>query len=179
MRMDGDGDGTWESETVGFNRASVDIELQPAGAGSEQPYAPLATSEVFSPDNSPPRSIASTFVRKAALPAGALSQVTDEYYRRWYRAHRIRKHFQASEVWSLPWYQRPLWFLELPVTLLRDFTIPTLEEAAWSKHVAMAHPVCIAGLCLWVFRLPFTVTSTISIMHLCNSHWWNIPYHAK
>lgn len=144
-------------------RDSLDIEMKSAAdGGPSYGLVPGAAS----PMHTPPRIWEQGRHSRASAPPGMRGEdsqglAVDLYWQRWYTRHRIRRHIQASEFWALPWYKRAVWVLELPMRLLRDVTIPTLEEEAWSKTFAMLHPAGIALMSMRAFGVPFTVSAVL------------------
>ena len=63
------------------------------------------------------------------------------YWQQWL----LRKHFHRSifgSEWASysPWYK--IYFLvEYPIVVLRDITIPTLDDSSWYKPYAVLHPI--------------------------------------
>ena len=133
-------------------RDSLDIEMKAAGDGGPS-YGLLPGSS--SPLHTPPRG------RRGTLSEASQGLAVDLYWQRWYARHRIRRHIQASEFWGLPWHRRAFWLLELPMRFLRDVTIPTLEQEAWSKTFAMMHPIGITIMTMRAFGIPLTFAAAL------------------
>eukprot|EP01033_Poteriospumella_lacustris_P002639 gene2639-1919_t len=78
------------------------------------------------------------------------SVLTSMYWQQWTLRRSLRHRFvddwrRAGSGWEKLWVA-----LEAPASVARDLTIPTLEEAQWSKTVAMLHPVAAPVFALWV-----------------------------
>ena len=71
------------------------------------------------------------------------SLLTSLYWQQWMLHRRIRRNLLSSELWdSETSFSRKLLLLfEAPFTLLRDVSIPTLQPEAWSKSLAVLHPL--------------------------------------
>lgn len=69
------------------------------------------------------------------------SVIQSLYWQQWILRRQFRKSLFSMEEWNgMSWPQRVVYLCELPVTFLRDITIPTLDQQNWSKLYAIIHP---------------------------------------
>lgn len=57
------------------------------------------------------------------------------------RNKKYRRSLLTHEFWDYKWYMKLLAILEFPATVVRDFTIPTVESGRWSKPIAVLQPI--------------------------------------
>ncbi|KAJ1426575.1 Sodium/calcium exchanger protein-domain-containing protein [Ochromonadaceae sp. CCMP2298] len=67
--------------------------------------------------------------------------VTSLYWQQWMVRRQFRNATVAAEWPSYPWWYKVYYLTEYPVQLMRDLTIPTLDNNSWNKYHAMAHPI--------------------------------------
>lgn len=88
-----------------------------------------------------------------SVPGEVLSAL---YWQQWaLRRRALARHAFSDPQWSsYPLYYRIYYILfELPFTLARDLTIPTIEEKNWNKLYAMAHPIASSLMLVFLFDL--------------------------
>ncbi len=95
------------------------------------------------------------------------SVLTSLYWKQWSLRKRFRKSLLSTDWATLSWPQRALLLVELPVTVLRDVTIPTLDDDNWSKLYAITHPLADSLLLAFVFGYVTDSVSTIPVVLLC------------
>lgn len=110
-----------------------------------------------------------------AVPPGGLrrkssayqSAMKTLYWNQWLLRKRFRKSLMATDWAGMSWAQRALFVVELPVTVLRDLTIPTLDDDNWYKLYAVAHPVADILLVAFLFGLVSDTAASIPAVLLC------------
>ena len=91
--------------------------------------------------------------------------LTSLYWQQWSLRRRFRHSAIAAEWQHYSILQKSLIYLESPIVLARDLTIPTLEDNAWNKLYAMCHPIMsplfavfvVGEMNGWVGNLPLSV----------------------
>lgn len=58
------------------------------------------------------------------------------YWQQLQLKRRLQRHMISSEFWDLDWYLQILEVIDLPAVILRDITIPTTDDALWSRYFA-------------------------------------------
>jgi sodium/potassium/calcium exchanger 6 len=68
--------------------------------------------------------------------------LTSLYWQQWAFQRRFHHTSMSSAEWrAYPWWKKIGVVIDYPFTVLRDLTIPTLNNDNWSKFHAMAHPI--------------------------------------
>lgn len=49
---------------------------------------------------------------------------------------RLRRELGNSDILQMPWYRQAFYMLELPFILVRNATIPPVEQDSWSQAQA-------------------------------------------
>ena len=84
-----------------------------------------------------------------------------------WRNLRMRRHaaqrlrLSQEDLRGMSWTSLGRWALEMPMTILRVATIPTIDPADWSKYLVTLHPLACTLFCLWVWQVP-----------VLRSAWW-------
>mmetsp|Transcript_19575 Transcript_19575/g.32704 ORF Transcript_19575/g.32704 Transcript_19575/m.32704 type:complete len:700 (+) Transcript_19575:50-2149(+) len=78
---------------------------------------------------------------KSRNNTGYQTLLTSLYWQQWMVRRQFKKSVVATEWSSYPWWYKLYFIVDYPVVVLRDLTIPTLDNSSWSKYHAMAHPI--------------------------------------
>lgn len=93
--------------------------------------------------------------------------LTDLYWQQWLMNRRFRKSLIPSDFNSYSIFQKFCFVVELPVTLLRDMTIPTLEEDQWFKLYAIIHPISDSLFIAFLLGYSMDFIGNLPIAVLC------------
>ncbi|CAM9114656.1 unnamed protein product [Ectocarpus sp. 12 AP-2014] len=74
-------------------------------------------------------------------------------WKQWRLRRRVRRGLDNSYVAKLPWYRRVFWAVELPFILVRNATIPPVEEDSWSQAQAAISTALAPTLVAWAFGM--------------------------
>mmetsp|Transcript_2938 Transcript_2938/g.6806 ORF Transcript_2938/g.6806 Transcript_2938/m.6806 type:complete len:650 (-) Transcript_2938:219-2168(-) len=130
-------------EAVGDVGGDISFEA----GGLEESLLPKSVSVSDTDDR---RSVAAPTIRSTTRLAGDLKSrnknsyqtlVTSLYWQQWMVRRQFRNATVAAEWPSYPWWYKVYYLTEYPVQLMRDLTIPTLDNNSWNKYHAMAHPI--------------------------------------
>lgn len=79
--------------------------------------------------------------------------LTSLYWQQWAFQRRFHHTTLAAEWASYPWWKKAGIIIDYPFTVLRNLTIPTLNNENWSKLYAIAHPIVDPLFVAYLFGL--------------------------
>ena len=93
--------------------------------------------------------------------------LTALYWQQWSFQRRFHTSTIANEWSTYSWWYKICIMIDYPVSTLRDFTIPTLNTANWSKFHAIIHPIIDPLFVCYLFGYINTTVEGIPVYIIC------------
>ena len=75
------------------------------------------------------------------------------YWQQWQMRRHMHKRFLSAEWWNFPLHMKAFAMLETPLNIVRDITVPTLDEDLWYKPYSVLQPLCAPLLLIFTLGL--------------------------
>lgn len=89
------------------------------------------------------------------------------YWKQWLLRRKFKKSITTAEWWEYEWWKKVLTIISAPTVVLRDLSIPTLDDSSWSKIYAMLHPFAAPLLIAFLFGYGGKTVGNLPVPVIC------------
>lgn len=131
-----------EEKTTKSSMVPFDVEQPPQKSGSKSSFLSISSS----PNGKTQSSDLNAPLISNQSNSGFKKKKSNMFLSQWYwqqvqLRRRMHNHILNAEWWEYPLYQKLFAIFEYPLILLRDVTIPTVDEELWFKPYAVIQPL--------------------------------------
>jgi Ca2+/Na+ antiporter len=73
------------------------------------------------------------------------------YWQQWQLRRHMHKRLLTAEWWDYTWPMKILAVFETPLNVIRDLTVPTIDDELWYKPYSVLQPLCAPLLMIFTF----------------------------